>query len=263
MPELPEVETAARQLRAAAEGKRIVRLDLLHPSLQRRVSIAQVRRLRGRRVDRVERRGKHQLIHLDSGDVIHVHFRMAGDWVVSTGPGGEPPRHARAFFALDDGSVVALVDPRALATIAIHLAGALPDLGLGPEPDDPAFTPAALGAALASRRAAIKPALLDQRVVAGVGNIYAAEALWLARVSPFAPASSLSRAALGRLVRGIRGALRAGIRRPGRYAYAEEAGRLNVYGREGEPCRRCRTPIERAVQAGRSTYWCPKCQPDE
>jgi formamidopyrimidine-DNA glycosylase len=259
MPELPEVESAARELRAAVVGRSIQELRLTHPSLQRRASKAQLKRIAGKRVDAVLRRGKHQLLELDDGSIVHVHFRMAGDWVVSRVDRGLP-RHARAVLDLDDGTRVALVDPRALSTVTLHDAGAMPDLGVGPEPDDPSFGPDWLATVLARRRSAIKPALLDQRVVAGVGNIYAAEALWRARLSPLAPASSLGRAELRHLVSAIRAVLDAGLRRPGRYANAEETGRFAVYDREGEPCRRCRTPIARIVQVQRSTYYCPGCQ---
>ena len=261
MPELPEVETAVRELRAVAVGRRVTLLALRHPALARRVTPAALRAIVGRRIERVERRGKHQLLHLDDGGVVHVHFRMSGDWVVLHDDGDAEPRSTRALLALDDGSRVALVDPRALATIELFDAGAAPELALGPEPDDRAFTAAALGRALARRRGPIKPALLDQRVVAGVGNIYAAEALWRAKLSPLAPAAGLSDAELARLVRGIRAALRAGARRPGRYSSGEAVQRLAVYDREGKPCRRCRTTIERIVQAGRSTWFCPRCQP--
>ena len=259
MPELPEVESAARELRATVVGKRIVRLQVMHPSLQRRVSKARLKGVAGLRIDSVVRRGKHQLIELEDGSVVHVHFRMAGDWAVSR-VDRDLPRHARAALDLEDGTRVALVDPRALSTVTLHDAGASPDLGLGPEPDDPTFGPDWLAAVLGRRRTAIKPALLDQRVVAGVGNIYAAEALWRARISPLMPAASLDRAALGRLVTAIRAVLAAALRRPGRYASAEAAGRFAVYDREAEPCRRCRTPIARIVQAQRSTYYCPACQ---
>ena len=261
MPELPEVEIAMRELRAAAEGRRLVQLDVRHPSLRKRVPPRARRAVAGRRIDRVERRGKHQLLHLDDGAIVHVHFRMAGDWVVLTDQDAELPRHARAVLSLDDGIRVVLADPRALSTIAVHAPGKAPALALGPEPDDRAFTAESLRLGLARRRGAIKPALLDQRLIAGVGNIYAAEALWHARVSPLAVAATLTEEQLARVVRGVRTALRAGARRPGRYASGEAVGRLAVYDREEQPCRRCRTPIARMVQAGRSTYYCPQCQP--
>lgn len=257
MPELPEVEHAVRRLRAILDGRTILAAEAHHPSQRRHLDDTTTRLLAGRRVVAVERVGKHQLLHLDDEAVLHVHFRMAGDWEHVAA--GEPlPRHARVSLRLDDGSVVALVDPRALCTV-VRLAdrGALPVLG--PEPHDPRCTPAWLRAAFARRRSAVKPALLDQRVVAGVGNIYASEALWHARISPDAPASALDLRRLGRLVDGMREALDRALLEPGRYA-EDEGERLEVYGREGEPCRRCGRPIRRAVQAGRSTYWCPRCQ---
>jgi formamidopyrimidine-DNA glycosylase len=259
MPELPEVEFARRVIEDAARGKEVASLRLLHPALERCMTPAELGAVAGRRVTRVERRGKHQLIHLEDGAVLHVHFRMAGDWVV--GRDGDPvPRHARALLTLRDGTRVALVDPRALCTVSLHRSAdaALP--ALGPEATDPALTADALHAALARRRAAIKPVLLDQRVVAGLGNIYAAEALWHARISPVAPASSLGRERLRRLVAGMRAALAAADLDPGRYGRGESAQRFQVYGREGEPCPRCDARIRRIVQAGRSTYYCPRCQ---
>jgi formamidopyrimidine-DNA glycosylase len=259
MPELPEVERAARRLAGAVVGRRIVALELLHPALLRRVSPSERSKLRGAIVERVERRGKHQVLHLADGGMLHVHFRMAGDWHVGRASDAVP-RNARASLVLDDGTRVSLVDPRALSTISMHPAGTDPLPLLGPEATDRAFTAAVLRRALASKRGPIKPALLDQRVVAGLGNIYAAEALWYAKLSPRAAAASLGPRELTRLVNGIRRTLREASRLPGRYTDGDPEGRLAVYGREGEPCKRCRTPIKRIVQAGRSTYFCPTCQ---
>jgi formamidopyrimidine-DNA glycosylase len=133
----------------------------------------------------------------------------------------------------------------------------MPDLGLGPDAADRAWTAAQLGAALASRRGPIKPALLDQKLVAGLGNIYAAEALWRARISPFMRASALAPPQ----VRALRSAIAAVIKRATGSRYTDDdTAKLDVYDREGLPCRRCGTAIERAVQAGRSTYYCPSCQ---
>src|SRR5919206_4644465 len=256
MPELPEVEHAARTLEAAVRGKRVEQLRVRHPALERRLPAERARRVRGRAVRRVERRGKHQLLHLDDGSVIHVHFRMTGDWAIGR-VGEDDVPFARAVLEFEDGTRVSLVDPRALATLALHDAGsALPELG--PEPFDASFTAESLGAALARRRGPIKPALLDQRVVAGLGNIYVAEALWLARISPRARAATLSLERRRRLVQAIRRVLR---RAPaGRYWADERTARWRVYDREGEPCPRCRATIARIVQAGRSTYFCPRCQ---
>src|SRR5215510_9323517 len=186
MPELPEVESAVRRLRRAAVGKTIRRVQLKHPALARRVSASRLRSLRGARVLDVERRGKHQLFRLADGRVLHAHFRMTGDWHLDR-DGDALPKFARAVIAFDDGSRVVLDDPRALSTIDIHPANVPLDLGLGPEPSDPGLTADSLHAALARKRVAIKPVLLDQRVIAGLGNIYAAEALWRARIAPDTP----------------------------------------------------------------------------
>jgi len=258
MPELPEVESAVRRLRAAAAGKRVARLELLHPSLARRIAPAKLRSLRGARVRAVERRGKHQLFILDDGRVLHAHFRMTGDWTV--GRAGETlPRFARAVISFDDGTRVVLDDPRALSTLDVHPRGADLSFGLGPEPSDSALTAEYLQTALAKRRGPIKPALLDQRLVAGLGNIYAAESLWHARISPHARASLLAPKRLAALLAAIRKVI---DRATGARYTDESVSRLAVYDREGKPCRRCRTPIERVVQAGRSTYFCPTCQAD-
>ena len=258
MPELPEVEAALEVLRTRARGRTIVRMRVLHPALRRRIKPAQLRALVGARIGRVERRGKHQLLHLDDGRIIHAHFRMNGDWMLAE-TGAELPRFARAVLDFDDGSALVFVDSRALGTIDVHPAGVELDLGLGPDAADPEWTAEQLAAALAPRRGPIKPALLDQRLVAGLGNIYAAESLWRARISPFAPCNTLSAAQVSALRKAIDAVI---VRATGsRYTDADTVA-LDVYDREGLPCRRCRTTIERVVQAGRSTYYCPHCQPE-
>jgi formamidopyrimidine-DNA glycosylase len=254
VPELPEVEEAARRLRHWIVGRTIARVQPLHRGLQARLPSRTLRSLRGAVVRSVERRGKHQLIHLDDGRIIHVHFRMAGDWELLEG--GAPPRSVRLLLHLDDGTRVALVDPRALGTVDVHPAGAPPTIALGPEATDPAVDVGAIHAKLGTRQAAIKPVLLDQRIIAGVGNIYAAEALWHAKLDPRQPASGLTRAEVARLLRAVRTAL---LRASGN-RYFRGGGRFAVYGRAGEPCRRCGTAIARFTQAGRSTYHCPTCQ---
>lgn len=258
MPELPEIEAAVALLRRHATGRTIVRARLLHPSLRRRVKPAVLRSLAGATIARVERRGKHQLLHLDDGRVVHVHFRMNGDW--EHGSAADPlPRFARAALDFDDGTRLTLADSRALSTFDVHPAGADLALGLGPDAADASWTAAQLGAALATRRGPIKPALLDQQLVAGLGNIYAAESLWRARISPTRRADSLTAAR----VRALRSAIAAVIKRATGSRYTDDdVTKLDVYDREGLPCRRCKTPIERIVQAGRSTYFCPHCQAD-
>ena len=259
MPELPEVEHAARALARAATGRRLRAVRTLHPSAARALPPAAAARLAGRRLVAVDRRGKHQLLTLDDGTVLHAHFRMNGDWAVGRTE-EELPRHARIVLDFEDGTRVALVDSRALATVRVLGPDDAPLPALGPDANDPEWNGATLHAALATRRAAIKVALLDQRVVAGLGNIYAAEACWQAGVDPRAPANGLTRARCARLVDGARRALADAADDPGRYARGASAGRLAVYGREGEPCLRCEGVVRRIVQAGRSTYFCPRCQ---
>ena len=254
MPELPEVEDAAQRLRRAIVGRVITRVQPLHRSVGARLTPAVRRALRGGVVARVERRGKHQLIHLADGRIIHVHFRMSGDWEMPEGK--EVPRSARLVIEFDGGPRVALVDPRALGTVDVHPADAPPTIELGPEATDPAIDPTAVRAQLARRRGAIKPALLDQRILAGVGNIYAAEGLWHARIDPRRAAASLSRAEVARLLKGIRKALERAT--GSRYRSGEE--RFAVYGRRGQPCPRCGAPIAALTQAGRTTYHCNDCQ---
>lgn len=259
MPELPEVEFAVRRVRRALRGRRIVAIRAHHRSQARTLTPAVCRRVAGHTITDVTRRGKHQLVHLDDGATLLVHFRLDGDWVIGRGATALPP-HARVTLDLDDGRRVSLTDPRALCTVTHHDAAHPPALDLGPEPEDRALTPAALRARLASKRGPIKPVLLDQRVLAGVGNIYAQEACWRARINPAVPASSLSLERVTRLLEGLRAALRDGHENAGRYHRGERAIPFHVYDREGEPCDACGGTIRRMVQAGRSTYYCKKCQ---
>jgi formamidopyrimidine-DNA glycosylase len=258
MPELPEVESAVRRVRAVAVGKTIRRVDVLHPALKRRLSPARLRSLRGATVRAVERRGKHQLFMLGDGRVLHAHFRMTGDWSIDRAT-DELPRFARAAIMFEDDTRVVLDDPRALSTLDLHPANAPPDLDIGPEPGDSELTADLLHTAFEKKRGPIKPVLLDQRVIAGLGNIYAAEALWHARIAPTTRASSLATKRIATLLSAIRKVI---ARATGARYTDSSVSRLAVYDREGKPCRRCRTPIERIVQAGRSTYFCPTCQAD-
>jgi len=259
MPELPEVEEAMLRLRSAIEGKKIARLQTLHPSFSRQLPAASARRLRQQVVERVERRGKHQLIHLGNKSILHAHFRMNGDWLIQSG--NEPVhKFTRALIELTDGTRIELNDSRALSALTLHAAGTDPLPDLGPEANDDSFDAAQLARALKSRRIAIKPALMDQRIVAGIGNIYAAEALWRARISPTAVASSVSKSRLARLVAAIKAVIGDENRPPGRYTDTDGRERFEAYDREGKPCSRCGSSIARIAQAGRSTYYCAKCQ---
>ena len=170
----------------------------------------------------------------------------------------ELPRFARAVIEFDDATQLVLVDSRALGTLVVHAAGDDLDLGLGPDAADPRWTAPQLADALSRKRGPIKPVLLDQRVVAGLGNIYAAESLWRARISPFTAASAL----LPAQVRALRKAIAFVLARATGSRYTDDdTAELDVYDREALPCRTCATPIERVVQAGRSTYFCSHCQP--
>lgn len=181
---------------------------------------------------------------------------MNGDWAFDTAT--DPlPRHARALVEFADGSRLVFVDSRALGTLDVHSVGSDLDLGLGPDASDPEWTARDLEAALAIRRGPIKPALLDQKLVAGLGNIYTAESLWRARIDPRRPGNRLARKEVAALRRSIATVLK---RATGARYTDDDTATLDVYDREGAPCRRCGTPIERIVQAGRSTYFCPSCQ---
>ena len=259
MPELPEVERAARTLSRAALGKTIVGVRAIHPALRRKLSPARARAARGKRIQTVERRGKHQLLGLDSGDTLVVHFRMNGDWEIGT-TSDALDRFARAVIELDDGTRISLVDRRALSSITLDKPGNSSLPKLGKEASDTGLDADYFAGVLQRRKIAIKPALMDQSVLAGLGNIYVAEALWEAELDPRNPAATLSREKLARLVDAIRLVLSPRRRRPGRYTDTRGRDRFAVYDREGKICRRCGGTIQRIVQAGRFTYFCPDCQ---
>src|ERR1700682_2316122 len=259
MPELPEVERAARALSRAALGKTIASVKAIHPALKRRFSSAQSRAVRGKRIDRIKHRGKHQLLHLDNGDSLVVHFRMNGDWEIATTEEDLDP-FARAVIDLTDRTRISLVDRRALSSITLDKKGASSLPKLGREASDPALDGDYLAEVLARRKIAIKPALMDQSVIAGLGNIYAAEALWEAELDPRVPSASVTKEKLEKLVEAIRLVLSPKRRRPGRYTATRGVSRVAVYDREGQLLRRRNGAIQRIVQAGRSTYFCPDCQ---
>jgi formamidopyrimidine-DNA glycosylase len=264
MPELPEVETERGRLAARIQGRRLAVVSIEDSRLTRPADPAHVAAaLEGNRVDAVERRGKYLLIRLESGNVLLVHLRMTGGFRY------EPASHERAVLTLEDGVRVAYRDLRRFGTWELleaddaerHLA-----TRLGPEPLGRAFTTAFLGGRLAGRAAPVKAAILDQRTVAGLGNIYADEALWRARINPLRGAGTLSDDEVVALRKGIRQALQTGIRHQGAdlgdgaYAGGRMQDRFRVYGRAGEPCERCGTPIEKIVVGGRGTSYCPTCQ---
>jgi formamidopyrimidine-DNA glycosylase len=259
MPELPEVEEAMQRLRAAVEGRTIARVRTHHAAHARHIPDATARRLRQQKIMSVERRGKHQLLHLENGSTLHAHFRMNGDWLIST---TDRPldKFTRSSIELTDGTRIELHDSRALSSIKLHPKGEDPLPKLGVEANDLALDGSYLQAVLAKKKGPIKVTLMDQAVIAGLGNIYAAEALWRAKINPRSPASSISKARLIKLADAIHTTLEEENRAPGRYTDTENRERFNVYDREGLPCSRCASKIKRIPQGGRSTYFCPRCQ---
>ena len=233
---------------------------------------AVARGLEGERVTALDRRGKYLIVRFESGRALLIHLRMTGSLRhARAGTPADDP-YTRAVVTLDDGSDVAYRDIRRFGTWAVLERGeedAYLAARLGAEPLGRGFTAARLGARLSSRRAPVKAAILDQRTLAGVGNIYADEALWYARVHPLREARSLGEGEVAALHRGIRRALARGIERQGStlrdYRLPDGASgsmqhEFKVYGREGQPCDRCGTPIEKIRAAGRGTWYCPSCQ---
>ena len=258
MPELPEVEAAARYLDLQIAGRVLRSVAWLHPSIVRGTA-PRVSALIGRTVDCVVRVAKWQEIRFRDGAVMIVHFRMTGDWAVTARP--VAPRHARAHFAFSGARHVWLIDPRVLARVEMRDSDEVAPISrAGPDALDVTLEPSVLRARFANRRAPIKQTLLDQSVVAGIGNIYAAEALWKARIHPATPARQLSLARVARLLDGVRWTMALAFGQMGRHQYGTATERFSVYDREGEPCPRCAAAIARMTQGQRSTYWCPRCQ---
>jgi formamidopyrimidine-DNA glycosylase len=274
MPELPEVETVRTTLEPSLTGRRLERVRILDTRLVRPFEpLAVAGELEGERIEAVERRGKYLVFRFESDRSLLVHLRMTGSFRHAPGGSLADDPYRRAVVRLDDGSDVAYRDVRRFGTWLLLEPGELePYLQqrLGDEPFSPAFTARRLGERLAGRKAPIKAAILDQRTLAGMGNIYADEALWRARIHPLRPAGDLDADELRRLHRAVRRALEAGIARQGatlRDYSTPDGGRgrmqheFKVYGRGGDPCDRCGTPIEKTRVAGRGTWYCPHCQP--
>jgi formamidopyrimidine-DNA glycosylase len=269
MPELPEVESVRRQIAPVLEGRRLEHVEIDDVRLTRPEDPLEIAaELTGERVEQVDRRGKYLVVRFASGRALLIHLRMTGSLL------REPAEatHVRAVLQLDDGSTVGYRDVRRFGTWLLLEPGELePYLGarLGEEPLVAAFTAKGLGERLEGRRAPLKAALLDQRTLAGLGNIYVDEALWYAKLHPLRPAGSLERDELRRLHRAIRKALELGIARQGstlsdyRLPDGSEGGmqkEFRAYGRTGEPCDRCGTPLEKTRVGGRGTWYCPNCQ---
>jgi formamidopyrimidine-DNA glycosylase len=273
MPELPEVETVRRGLEPRLVGRTLLDVDirdgrLTAPEDPREVGME----LDGERFTGVGRRGKYLLFGFETGRTLVVHLRMTGWFHHRPQGASEPePTHIRAVFGLDDGSTLLYCDQRRFGTMRLIEPGGLEAYlkpRAGPEPLSPEWSPRRLRADIAGRRAPVKALLLNQGIVAGVGNIYADEALWQARIHPLRPGGSLSAAEVRRLQAAVVESLERGIDSRGASIrdYRDVDGergamqeRFAVYGRTGEPCPRCGTPIEKIRVAQRGTHLCPRC----
>ena len=284
MPELPEVETVRRGLAPVLVGRRIKRARTKRPDLRFPFPVRFAARLSGRRVDALERRAKYLLARLDDGNVWITHLGMTGRWSIlgaKQQPGdfyyAEPtdPTHTHVVLEMEDGAKLEFNDPRRFGYMDLIAEGELEShpffKAMGPEPLGNHFNEPYLQGVLAKKKAPIKAALLDQRVVAGLGNIYVVEALHRASIAPAKPASSISAERLDRLFHAIRAVLEEAIEAGGStlsdYAGVDGAQggfqhRFRVYDREGEKCSAagCVGTIKRAVHSGRSTFWCSRCQ---
>ena len=278
MPELPEVETVMRGLRQRLEGRVIVRATAHRPDLRWPLPENLQHRLTGARITSFRRRGKYILMRLAGGNSVLLHLGMSGRIVLTPLRPNMPTPHEHLVLETDEGWRLGFVDPRRFGSVDLvptpeeekHKLLA----GLGPEPLDPAFTPALLSAALAGKHTPIKAALLDQKVVAGLGNIYVCEALFRARLSPLRSAHTIPGARAGRLVPAIKATLQDAIAAGGSSLrdYVQPDGELGyfqhawkVYSREGEPCERCPgrpacPGVRRITQSGRSRFYCPRSQ---
>jgi formamidopyrimidine-DNA glycosylase len=270
MPELPEVETTVRALRQPLIGRTIEEVRNTWPRHIATPDLAEMQwRIHGQQVETIGRRAKYLLFHLSGGETLIVHLKMTGHLYIV--PAAAPPdKHAHTIFTLDQGDEFRFQDTRKFGRV--YLVRNLDEVlgSLGPEPLEPTFTPDLLRERLRGRSRALKPLLLEQAFIAGVGNIYADEALHAAGLHPLQPADSLDDAALIALHAAIQKVLRLGIEREGasidhyRLPSGEKGDMQNavaVFQRTGQPCYRCGTPIERIVVGGRSTHFCPHCQP--
>jgi formamidopyrimidine-DNA glycosylase len=276
MPELPEVETVRRDLEALVLGRTITSCCVAAdaPRLVQLVPAAEFcRELTGRRVDGLRRRGKYLIVDLDDGRAWVIHRRMSGN-VLYRAQGVPPDDYTRAVFVLDDGHELRWTDLRKFGTMWLVEDATMVMESLGPEPLEAAFTPEVLRSRASRRSAPIKSVLLDQTVLAGMGNLYTDEALHYARIHPLRPANKLKRGDYERLHAGILQALQMGIAARGSSLGTTLRDHINVdgvpgenqrtvqaYGREGQPCLRCGTAMRRIKVGGRSSVFCPKCQP--
>jgi formamidopyrimidine-DNA glycosylase len=268
MPELPEVEIASRQLRAWLDGHRIVAARAARSRVIRGQAPQRFASLAGRRLSRIQRLGKWMLLEFDGGEGLISHLGMTGKWIRRSQE--EPgPSHVRASIALDDGHVLDYRDPRLFGRLIRGRTEQLRELpalrALGPDPLE-GIDVDRLYSVLRGTKRSMKEALMDQRTLAGLGNIHVSESLFRARIDPQRPGLSITREEVERLSDCIVDSLRSTLSEedgPEPITYVEEGGEnvFLVYDREGQPCPNCRTAIRRIVQGGRSTFYCPSCQP--
>ncbi|MEL3889577.1 bifunctional DNA-formamidopyrimidine glycosylase/DNA-(apurinic or apyrimidinic site) lyase [Ferrovibrio sp. MS7] len=273
MPELPEVETTRRGLAMKLAGHRIERIEARRPDLRFPLPKDFARRIQGRAVLALERRAKYILVQLEGGLTWLIHLGMSGRMVMRQGWPNDIGPHDHVIFATETGWAVTFNDARRFGMMDLIEARDLPShkllSNIGPEPLDDAFTPAVLAAALKGKRTPMKAALLDQRVVAGLGNIYVSEALYRAGIHPERLAGSVAPKRLDRLVPAIKAVLLEAVEAGGSSLrdYVQTDGelgyfqtRFRVYDREDQPCQTCKRPVRRIVQSGRSTFFCGNCQ---
>lgn len=267
MPELPEVETIVRDLRRAIVGKTLANISVLDEKLKKPgVRLPQ-------KISAVRRHGKYIVLELVAGEKLILHLRMTGRLSFERRGANRKARivkskHKRATFLFSDGLILHFLDVRRFGTLDWQRnGGALPPLGIGPF--SPHFAAKSIAELLGKTRRAIKSMLLDQKIISGIGNIYADESLWLAKINPKKKSGNLSAAEIGRLVFAVKRILREAIKKGGftlrdyRRVDGSSGNYQNsrrVYGREGLPCKRCRARIKRRKVGGRSSYYCPKCQ---
>ncbi len=268
MPELPEVETVRRSLRPVV-GRRIDGVEVFETRLRRTLAADFAGRLTGRSIDDIERRGKYLLFRLSDGHTLLAHLGMSGALLLQPA-GTTRETHDHVRLQLSGGLQLTFNDPRRFGLLCLGRGDAFVELGnVGPDPLDDAFLLADFVALARGRKKPVKNLLMDQRALGGIGNIYANEILFRARVRPGRQARRLTPAELARLFDATRAVLAHAIELGGSSIsdYRDATGRpgyfhlrLSVYDRAGKPCPRCRTPVRRAVHAGRSSFYCPTCQ---
>jgi formamidopyrimidine-DNA glycosylase len=269
MPELPEVETVKNELLPHVVGRVITGVSLHWEKTLKQPSPAEFqRRIVGRKITGLSRRGKYLVFQLDGCGLLLAHLKMSGSLLVGK---GEPPPYARAVIHLDDGSTIFFRDPRKFGRLQLVKDNCEALCKLGPEPLLPEFTPEKLGGILSKRKAPVKAVLLDQCLIAGIGNMYADEALFSAGIHPSKPANSLSQDEVCRLHKAIQEVLKAAIENKGASisSYFRPSGEkgnahsdFRVAHRGGKTCPVCGTTIERLPIRQRSSYFCPRCQPE-